>query len=237
MSFQKLTQEERDKFVQALNTCDRAFIHDLAELLKGLDFSNLSPEDREEMKRRLSAVTYFYSYPPCDEISDVVFEKVPPFPLVRQSPKAAGYDLHSCSKTVVLKPNQTHMFSTGLKLEHMRDDLAGFIYPRSSLGRKGLRLVNGTGVIDADFTGEIKVGLHNYSDQEIEVKFGDRIAQLVFQTLPKVAIKYSREQTYFYAPFTSKARDASGWGGSGASVQLDDDLKQVMDKLEQLLDQ
>lgn len=56
----------------------------------------------------------------------------------------------------------------------------GFLFSRVGLAaRKGIVLTNGAGVIDSDYTGEIKVPLMNISDVDYVIKSGDRIAQLV----------------------------------------------------------
>jgi dUTP pyrophosphatase len=51
---------------------------------------------------------------------------------------------------------------------------------RSSTYKKGLQLVNGIGVIDQDYHGpndEIFLAVRNYTDQDIDIVKGDRIAQ------------------------------------------------------------
>src|ERR1700744_6040761 len=54
------------------------------------------------------------------------------------------------------------------------------IRPRSGLAFKhGIGIVNSPGTIDADYRGEIKVLLINFSDQNFEINPGDRIAQMV----------------------------------------------------------
>lgn len=54
------------------------------------------------------------------------------------------------------------------------------VRPRSGLAlNKGLTVLNTPGTIDADFPGEWAVILHNTSKQDVVVRHGDRIAQLV----------------------------------------------------------
>ena len=57
------------------------------------------------------------------------------------------------------------------------------MHPRSGLAaRHGLSIVNTPGTIDAGYRGEIKVLLINHDPREpIELRRGDRIAQLVVQ--------------------------------------------------------
>ena len=47
---------------------------------------------------------------------------------------------------------------------------------------------NGVGVIDSDYTGEIKVALCNISDADYVINPGDRIAQMVI--MPVAAIEF-----------------------------------------------
>ena len=62
------------------------------------------------------------------------------------------------------------------------------IRPRSGLAFKhGIGIVNSPGTIDADYRGEIKVLLINYSDQHFEISTGDRIAQMVIAKHEKIS--------------------------------------------------
>ncbi len=60
------------------------------------------------------------------------------------------------------------------------DGYAGFVTPRSGLAaRHGISVVNGPGLVDAGYRGEIKVILVNLSQEIFVIERGDRIAQLV----------------------------------------------------------
>ena len=61
----------------------------------------------------------------------------------------------------------------------------GMICPRSGLAHKhGLTVLNAPGIIDAGYTGEIKVNLHNAGDEVYWAETGTRIAQLVITPIP-----------------------------------------------------
>jgi dUTP pyrophosphatase len=45
--------------------------------------------------------------------------------------------------------------------------------------KKGLTVVNAPGTIDADYRGEVKVGLINLGRQSVSIQRGERVAQLV----------------------------------------------------------
>ena len=91
---------------------------------------------------------------------------------------SAGSDLHSLYDYII-EPHSRCLISTGLKMQFPYNVYAR-IAPRS-----GLSLKNGidvmAGVIDPDYTGEIKVLLYNSSDLKFEVQKGDRIAQIIFE--------------------------------------------------------
>ena len=63
------------------------------------------------------------------------------------------------------------------------------MHPRSGLAaRHGLSIVNTPGTIDAGYRGEVKVLLVNHDPREpIELRRGDRVAQLVFQRVERAA--------------------------------------------------
>ena len=93
---------------------------------------------------------------------------------------AAGADLYACLDTPAkILPGNTVFIPTGIALE-IPVGYAGLIYARSGLScKQGLAPANKVGVIDADYRGEIIVGLHNHGDSAKTVEPGDRIAQMV----------------------------------------------------------
>ena len=58
----------------------------------------------------------------------------------------------------------------------------GRVAPRSGLAVKH-GLGTGAGVIDADYRGEVMVVMFNHSDEDFEIKQGDRCAQLVLERI------------------------------------------------------
>lgn len=91
-----------------------------------------------------------------------------------------GVDLRA-TETIEIPSGERRLFGTGIAIQPMMGGYAGFIYSRSGLGSKGLAVANGVGVIDPEYTGELKAMLHNTSGESWTVNAGDRIAQLVIQ--------------------------------------------------------
>ncbi len=105
------------------------------------------------------------------------------------TPGSAGMDLR-ITHDIYLHPNQTYLAGTGIAIHidcaPSLVNCVGLIFPRSGLGHKlGVILGNGTGVIDEDFQQEIKISLLNRSDTLVELKAGDRVAQLVIVPIVK----------------------------------------------------
>lgn len=99
--------------------------------------------------------------------------------LPRQSSAgAAGYDIFAESAAVI-PPRGSGVVKTGLHVQ-IPHHMVMLIYSRSGHGFKhGIRLANGTGVIDSDYRGEILVKLQNDSDEPFRVDPGDKVAQAV----------------------------------------------------------
>jgi len=98
----------------------------------------------------------------------------------RATEQSAGFDLCACIREpMTIAAGRTGLVPTGLAFA-LPEGSAGLIYARSGLGvRHGLAPANAVGVIDADYRGEVIVGLHNHSDTDYTIKPGERIAQLV----------------------------------------------------------
>lgn len=93
---------------------------------------------------------------------------------------SAGMDLRAnLNESIVLKPLERAMVETGLFIE-LPIGYEAQVRPRSGLAAKnGVTVLNTPGTIDADYRGEVKVILVNLSNQDFEIKDGERIAQMV----------------------------------------------------------
>lgn len=107
------------------------------------------------------------------------------FDPVKGSLSAAGYDLKSPYESVV-SPHGKALIKTDLAFEMPRNTY-GRIAPRSGLALHYFIDV-GAGVIDRDFTGNVSVLLFNHSDYPFAVKRGDKIAQIIFETISELEL-------------------------------------------------
>ncbi|MGN6640781.1 MAG: dUTP diphosphatase [Mucilaginibacter sp.] len=101
---------------------------------------------------------------------------------------SAGMDLRAdLEAPVVLNPMERKLIPTGLHIE-LPEGFEAQIRPRSGLAYKhGIGIVNSPGTVDADYRGEIKVLLINFSAEPFEINSGDRIAQMIVARHEKVS--------------------------------------------------
>ncbi len=128
----------------------------------------------------------------------------------RMSAGAAGLDLTAClpGGPVLLKPGERCLVATGLALA-IPPGYEGQVRARSGLAlRHGLAIVNAPGTIDADYRGELQVILINLGDAPLEIRHGERIAQLV---LAPVAMLAPREVD----TLPPAGRGTGGFGSTG----------------------
>jgi len=98
----------------------------------------------------------------------------------RASSLAAGYDIASSADITIARGTRS-LVSTGIAFT-VPYGTYGRIAPRSGIAvKKGIQV--GAGVIDRDYTGEVKVVLFNHGDEDFEIKKGDRIAQLIIEKI------------------------------------------------------
>jgi dUTP pyrophosphatase len=122
----------------------------------------------------------------------------------------AGLDLRAATDCV-LRPQERALIPTGLKVA-IPEGYAGFVQPRSGLAaRQGLSLVNTPGLIDSQYRGEIVVIAINLDATEpIDIRKGDRIAQLVILPIPQVTLVEVDE-------LDGTERSERGFGSSGST--------------------
>lgn len=122
---------------------------------------------------------------------------------------AAGLDLRAyLTEAISIAPMQRQLIPTGLFIE-LPIGYEAQIRPRSGLAFKnGITVLNSPGTIDADYRGEIKVLLINFSDQVFVVEPGERIAQMVLAAHAQITWE---EVTLL----SETARGEGGYGHTG----------------------
>jgi dUTP pyrophosphatase len=103
--------------------------------------------------------------------------------------QSAGMDIHAALEDdFVLAPGRIVLVPTGFAMA-LPGGFEAQIRPRSGLAVKyGITIVNTPGTIDADYRGEVKIGLINLGPQPVTLRRGDRIAQMVVQRVVQARI-------------------------------------------------
>lgn len=126
----------------------------------------------------------------------------------RAYPSDAGADLRSNSNQCIY-PGEVKMIDTGVAIK-IPVGYVGLVFPRSSQGKLRINLANSTGVIDADYRGNIKVILVNDGENPYKIEArATKIAQLVI--VPCMLAKFVPFENTWY----DTARSTGGFGSTG----------------------
>lgn len=123
-------------------------------------------------------------------------------------PGDAGADLLT-TVDVTLQPGERVLVPTGIGIA-LPEGFVALVHPRSGLAaRHGLSIVNTPGTVDAGYRGEVKVLLVNLDPRDaVELRRGDRIAQLVIQRVERAAFVEVES-------LPDSVRGAGGYGSTG----------------------
>ena len=128
-----------------------------------------------------------------------------------ETAQAAGMDLRAAlpeDAPLVLRPGARHSVPTGLAFA-LPTGFEGQVRPRSGLAAKsGITCLNTPGTIDADYRGEVKVILINLGEEDVTIRRGERIAQLVIA--PVVQAVWAEVES-----LDETTRGSGGFGSTG----------------------
>ncbi len=122
------------------------------------------------------------------------------------SDNASGVDVSAAiAESVILQPGQIQLFPTGFSVA-IPEGYEIQVRPRSGLAIKhGVTVINSPGTIDADYRGEVRIGLINLGSEPFIINRGDRIAQLVLAPVMRMNFEI----------MTKLANTSRGDGGFG----------------------
>jgi len=125
----------------------------------------------------------------------------------RGTPNSAGLDLYA-DADVLVTSGASRMLGTGIAIEIPQGHV-GLVCIRSSVGKAGVALANGVGVIDSDYRGEIKLCLiYNAGNGGQYIRKGQAVAQLV-------VMPYLHTELVEVDALSSTERGAGGFGSTG----------------------
>lgn len=117
----------------------------------------------------------------------------------------AGFDLYAL-KGQCIPAKGGALFETGVHI-NIPEGYAGLLVSKSGLNVKN---ITSTGLIDAGYTGPIKVKMYNHGDTDYVVETGDKISQLVIFPIANASLVTVDEFTE-----SQTERGDKGFGSSG----------------------
>ena len=129
----------------------------------------------------------------------------------RSTLNSAGYDFFAI-EDIIFNPKTITRVFTGVKCELMSNQVLILANRSSNPSKKGLVLLNGIGVIDADYygnpdnDGEIAFEFYNMLDKVVEIKKGEKLGQGLILKFDKV------EDDYISDPYKTRS---GGFGSTG----------------------
>jgi dUTP pyrophosphatase len=126
-----------------------------------------------------------------------------------QSESAAGMDIAAAIvEPLALASGQISLIPTGFAVA-IPDGYELQIRPRSGLAiRHGITIINSPGTIDADYRGEVRIGLVNLGHESYTINRGDRIAQMILAPVMRAKFEVVQE-------LEETGRAGGGFGHTG----------------------
>jgi len=125
------------------------------------------------------------------------------------SKHAAGMDLYAATNDqAIIPPGEWQLIPTGISVA-LPEGYEAQVRPRSGLALKqGVSILNTPGTVDADYRGEVGVILMNHGKENLVIRRGERIAQMIINKIEKIVFEEVSE-----LPETE--RNSGGFGHTG----------------------
>ncbi len=125
------------------------------------------------------------------------------------SEHAAGMDLYAgVNPEIVIPPGEWKLVPTGISIA-LPEGYEAQVRPRSGMALKqGVSILNTPGTVDADYRGEVSVILMNHSKEDLVIKRGDRVAQMIINKVERIEFQEVKE-------LPQSNRGSGGFGHTG----------------------
>lgn len=129
----------------------------------------------------------------------------------RSTLNSAGYDFFAL-EDIIFNPESITRVFTGVKCELMPNQVLILANRSSNPSKKGLVLLNGIGVVDADYygnpdnDGEIAFEFYNMLNEPVEIKKGEKLGQGLILAFDKT------EDDFISNPYKTRS---GGFGSTG----------------------
>ena len=132
----------------------------------------------------------------------------------RSNPSDAGLDVYAnLVDPILIEPRGSVIIPTGLKFGIPHGYMLQ-VMNRSSVAAKR-SLIVGAHVIDSGYDGEVFINIHTVGSTTQEVRYGDKIAQLVMVPVVAFRARPAVEDTLYEQPITISDRGDGALGSTG----------------------
>ena len=132
----------------------------------------------------------------------------------RSNPSDAGLDVYAnLVDPILIEPRGSAIIPTGLKFGIPHGYMLQ-VMNRSSVAAKR-SLIVGAHVIDSGYDGEVFINIHNVGSTTQEVRYGDKIAQLVMVPVVAFRARAASEDTLYDQAITISDRGDGALGSTG----------------------
>lgn len=129
-----------------------------------------------------------------------------PYELIKGERGDSGYDVRCIDGDILIKPMETMMIDTGVKVE-LPSHIEAQVRPKSGKSKNGLLVHFGT--VDSGYRGNIKVVVTNLNKKNMNIEHMEKIAQLVFSLKDEVELLKSDDID------ENTERGSNGFGSTG----------------------
>jgi dUTP pyrophosphatase len=124
----------------------------------------------------------------------------------------AGIDLY-CVEDVVVKSGEMVLLKLGVRgrlvCVESGEQHHYYLYPRSSISKKGLVMANSVGIIDRTYRGELLGAVRNVTSNDVLVGRGERLFQIVAPNMGHI------QETVGWDALDETVRGDGGFGSTG----------------------
>lgn len=113
----------------------------------------------------------------------------------------------------VLKPGDNITIPSGVKVEIPIGYMGLFLNKSGVASKKSL--VMGAQVIDPYYSGEVHLDMHNVGHQDVEIRPGDKITQMVLIPIAHCQLTLSDEEDLYHDFRSEEYRNENGFGSTG----------------------
>jgi len=130
------------------------------------------------------------------------------------SEHAAGMDLYAAvNAQIVIPSGEWRLIPTGISVA-LPGGYEAQVRPRSGLALKqGVSILNTPGTVDADYRGEVGVILMNHGKEDLVIRRGDRVAQMIINKIERIMFEEVSE-------LSETERNSGGFGHTGLGPEL-----------------